>query len=371
MNQHAKRRAQRGYVDEPVTDKATAKKERSVAKQLSQPQAGARELVVDENESGLRLDKFLANRSAAASEALSRSRLQALVVAGDVTINGARAKDNKVKVTAGQTIAITIPEAEDPAPAGEDIALSVVYEDEHLIIIDKPAGLVVHPAAGHASGTLVNALIAHCGESLSGIGGVKRPGIVHRLDKDTSGLMVAAKTDAAFQGFSQLFADHGRTMHLIREYNALVWGAPVRMKGVVDVPIGRHPTTRDKQAVVRGSSGKQAITHWQVLEKFDAGERENFASLLSCILETGRTHQIRVHMDYIKHPVMGDRLYGTGFKTKSNLLEGTTLKAFDALGRQALHAARFGFMHPVTGEELEFESALPDDMQELVDALRN
>jgi len=328
-----------------------------------------REFAPEPDETGMRLDRFLAARAATASEALSRARIQALIAAGAVSVDGKPAADSNARVQAGQTIALDMPPPEDPRPAGEAIALTIVHEDAHLIVIDKPAGLVVHPAAGHASGTLVNALIAHCGDSLSGIGGVRRPGIVHRLDKDTTGLMVVAKTDAAFQGLAELFADHGRTLHLVREYRALVWGGPSRPKGDVDAPVGRHPHSRDKQAVVR-AGGREAITHWRVLERFGPDPQAPVASLLSCVLETGRTHQIRVHMEHIGHPVLGDRLYGAGFRSKARLLGPRAAAALEALGRQALHAARLGFLHPVSGQELAFEAALPQDIGRLAEALR-
>ncbi len=374
MNQHAKRRAQSGFRYEDARqaeiEAQAAKGARRPAKQLVQPQAGPRSVPVTEEEAGERLDKFLAAKSAAGSEALSRSRIQALIAEGEVRIDGAIVTDAKTKVRTGQTVELVIPEPVDTTPVGEAIALDFVFEDEHLIVIDKPAGLVVHPAAGYDSGTLVNALIAHCGDSLSGIGGVRRPGIVHRLDKDTSGLLVVAKSDAAHQGLSDLFADHGRTMHLVREYRALVWAPPGRPNGTVDAPVGRSTRNRERQAIVRGEQGREAITHWEVLERFANADGDIVAGMLACVLETGRTHQIRLHMEHAGHPVMGDRMYGTGFKTKEKFLGNEALEALHALGRQALHAARLGFEHPVTGEELEFESPLPDDMQRLVDALR-
>ncbi|MGE3247451.1 MAG: RluA family pseudouridine synthase [Beijerinckiaceae bacterium] len=370
MNRHAKRRAQRGYLDELDFPDEAETPVRRPARQLVQPAAGQRNLTVPEDAAGERLDKFLAGLSAAAGEALSRSRIQALIAAGDVRIDGAPAGDAKTKVRAGQVVEIIVPEAVDTIPVGEAIGLNVVYEDAHLIVINKPAGLVVHPAAGHDSGTLVNALIAHCGASLSGIGGVKRPGIVHRLDKDTSGLLVVAKTDAAHHGLSELFADHGRTMHLVRQYKALVWGAPNRPRGTVDAPVGRHARNRERQAIVHGPQGREAVTHWEVLETFGNAEGTALASLIACELETGRTHQIRLHMEHIGHPVLGDKTYGSGFKTKAKLLTEPAREALEALGRQALHAARLGFEHPVTGEEVEFEAPMPEDMQQLLDALR-
>jgi 23S rRNA pseudouridine1911/1915/1917 synthase len=372
MNRRAKDRHQRGWTEEEIEAEARELAQASLRppQRLATPASGLRAYEVSEEEGGSRLDRFLALQADAAGEALSRTRIRALIEEGKVALDGAKIDDAGRKVRAGQTVSIEVPEAAPAEPVGEDIPLVVPYEDEHLIVVDKPAGLVVHPAAGHESGTLVNALIAHCGASLSGVGGVKRPGIVHRLDKDTSGLLVVAKTDAAHQGLAALFADHGRTLPLIREYRALVWGVPARMRGTVDAPIGRHGTHRERQAIVRGERGREAVTHWEVEETFVGREGEPVATLIACQLETGRTHQIRVHMAHIGHPVMGDPLYATGFRTKSARLEDEARVALEALGRQALHAARLGFEHPGTGEELEFESDLPADMQRLLDALR-
>jgi 23S rRNA pseudouridine1911/1915/1917 synthase len=237
-----------------------------------------------------------------------------------------------------------------------------------LIVIDKPAGLVVHPAAGNHTGTLVNALIAHCGASLSGIGGVARPGIVHRLDKDTTGLMVVAKTDRAHRGLAAQFADHGRTGPLERGYLALVWGAPGRPQGTVDAPLGRSTRNREK-IEIRRTGGREAITHYRVEEKYGPAERP-LAALVECQLETGRTHQIRVHLASLGHPVVGDRAYGSGFATKTALLPEPARALAAAFPRQALHAFLLGFEHPVTGEEMRFEAPLPADMEELVEAFK-
>jgi 23S rRNA pseudouridine1911/1915/1917 synthase len=323
---------------------------------------------LDEAAAGERLDKVLAARPEAQAAALSRARLQALIGEGHVRVDGAPLSDGKIKARAGQRIEIALPEPAPAEPQPQDIPLSIMFEDAHLLVLDKPAGLVVHPAAGHADGTLVNALIAHCGDTLSGIGGVKRPGVVHRLDKDTTGLMVVAKTDAAHQGLSALFADHGRELHLVREYRALVWGAPERPQGSIVTDIGRHPRLRDRQAVLPEGRGKEAITHWRSLERF--GGARAIASLVECALETGRTHQIRVHMAHLGHPLLGDPVYGSGYRTKAKLLGEEARAALDALGRQALHAATLGFEHPVTGEELSFESPVPADMARLAAALR-
>ena len=224
----------------------------------------------------------------------------------------------------------------------------------------------MHPAAGHAKGTLVNALIAHCGDSLSGVGGVKRPGIVHRLDKDTTGLMVVAKTDAAHRALSAQFANKMES-GIERGYLALVWGAPARPKGTIDAPLDRHPQARDKRAVREG--GRHAVTHWQVLERFEGADGKPVASLLACTLETGRTHQIRVHLAHIGHPILGDANYATGFKSKANRLSAEARAALEGLGRQALHAYLLVIEHPKNAKSLRFQSELPGDLRRLRDAL--
>ncbi len=314
-----------------------------------------RQIAVAASEAGQRLDRVLA-----AHAALSRSRLKALILDGHVNIGRQAVRDPNYRVAAGDTITLALPPAEPAKPAPESIPLNVVYEDDDIIVIDKPAGLVVHPAAGHGSGTLVNALIAHCGESLSGIGGVKRPGIVHRLDKDTSGLMVVAKTDRAHQALAEQFADHGRKGPLRRGYLAFVWGVPDRPKGTIAAPIGRHPRSRERMAV--RADGRPAVTHWQVLERYEGANRAPVASLLACRLETGRTHQIRVHLAHVGHPVLGDALYGRGFRTKESLLPQGARAALAALGRQALHAYLLTLQHPAKGEICEFRSELPEDL---------
>ncbi|HZM08155.1 MAG TPA: RluA family pseudouridine synthase [Methylocella sp.] len=317
---------------------------------------------VEPEHGGERLDRFLA--AAASAENLSRTRVKSLIEAGHASIDGAMVIDPSQLLRAGQTACLSLPPPVDPAPLGENIPLHIVFEDEHLLVIDKPAGLVVHPAAGHESGTLVNALIAHCGAGLSGIGGVRRPGIVHRLDKDTSGLLVVAKTDAAHQGLARLFADHGKTLPLTRAYLAFIWGVPARPSGTIDAALARHPTGREKIAVVPAGRGRHAVTHWRLIESF-AGE----ASLVSCRLETGRTHQIRVHMAHLGHPVLGDPLYAAGFKSKAARLPAGAQTCLNALARQALHAAELGFPHPVTGVQMHFTSALPRELQRLREAL--
>lgn len=313
-------------------------------------------------EQGQRLDRVLTARI----PALSRSRLKALILDGRVTIAARTIRDPASHVKSGDTVTVTLPAPEQAKPTGEPIPLNVVYEDDALIVIDKPKGLVVHPAAGHAKGTLVNALIAHCGDSLSGIGGVKRPGIVHRLDKDTTGLMVVAKTDAAHRALSAQFANKTES-GIERDYLAIVWGAPAQPKGTIDAQLDRHPHSRDKRAVREG--GREAVTHWQVLERFAGPDGKPVASLLACTLETGRTHQIRVHLAHIGHPILGDATYGTGFKTKASLLSPKARAALEGLGRQALHAYLLVIKHPQTGKSLRFQSELPGDLRRLRDAL--
>jgi len=325
---------------------------------------GARfDFLVAQSEAGARLDRFLAERPELIEAHLSRSRIKALIEEGRVVLRGAAARDPARKLAAGDAVTLDVPPPAPAEPQAEDIALDIVYEDDHLIVIDKPAGLVVHPASGHESGTLVNALIAHCGESLSGVGGVKKPGIVHRIDKDTTGLLVVAKTDAAHHGLSKLFADHGRTLSLTREYLAFVWGVPDRAHGTIETHLGRHSIQREKMAVVPESRGREAITHWEKIADYGV------ASLLRCQLETGRTHQIRAHMAHIGHPLIGDATYGAGFKTKIAKLPERARAAVERLGRQALHAGTLGFEHPITGEEMMFESELPDDLATLMAAL--
>lgn len=320
------------------------------------------DLVVEPDAAGRRLDAYLA----AAIAELSRSRLKVLIEAGHVSIGGATIVEAKKAVNAGDVIRVAVPPAIAPEPEGEPIPLNVVYEDSDLLVIDKQAGLVVHPAAGNWTGTLVNALIAHCGDSLSGIGGVRRPGIVHRLDKDTTGLMVVAKNDRAHKRLANQFADHGRTGPLERGYRAIVWGVPSLPYGLVDAPIGRSPTSRLKMAVLK-TGGKEAITHYTVQDRF--GDPKNpIASLIDLRLETGRTHQIRVHMAAMAHPLIGDQEYGKGFLTKMSLIPEPARSAIASFHRQALHAWLLGFEHPTTGETLHFESEPPQDLADLIEA---
>ncbi len=310
-----------------------------------------------------RLDRILARLVTG----FSRTRLKALILAGEVAVDRRTIRDPGHRVNAGASITVEIPPPEPAKPAGEDIPLAIVHEDESVIVIDKPKGLVVHPAAGNPTGTLVNALIAHCGDSLSGIGGVKRPGIVHRLDKDTTGVMVVAKNDRAHKALAAQFADHGRTGPLTRGYLAFVWGVPGRPYGTVDAPIDRHPHARERMAVRQG--GREAITHWEIVETYQGTDGKPVASLLACRLETGRTHQIRVHLAHIGHPLIGDDTYGPGFKTKAGKLAPAAQKEVEALERQALHAHLLGFEHPRSGEFVEFESELPEDLDRLRRAL--
>ncbi|HTK14734.1 MAG TPA: RluA family pseudouridine synthase [Xanthobacteraceae bacterium] len=316
-------------------------------------------VLIADTEASERLDRVLAARI----ERLSRTRLKALILDGEVTIGARTIRDPGYRVNSGETVSVRIPPPLPATPEGEDIPLTVVFEDDQLIVIEKPAGLVVHPAAGNWTGTLVNALIAHCGDSLSGIGGVRRPGIVHRLDKDTTGLMVVAKTDAAHQALAAQFADHGRTGPLRRQYLAFTWGAPDRPKGTIDAPLDRNPRARDKRAVRPG--GREAITHWSRVETYAGADGKPVAGLVDCQLETGRTHQIRVHLAHIGHPLIGDETYGPGFKTKAALLTESARSALADLGRQALHAYILAFEHPTSGEFLEFQSELPEDLVRL------
>jgi len=331
----------------------------SVMQGSSEKTTGKLEVTVAGDEGSVRLDRVLAARH----PDLSRSRLKGLILAGSVTVGTAEIRDPAYHVVRGDTITIDLPEPVAAEPEGEDIALDIVFEDQDIIVIDKPKGLVVHPAAGHASGTLVNALIAHCGTSLSGIGGVRRPGIVHRLDKDTTGLMVVAKNDRAHQSLSAQFADHGRTGAMERGYLAFVWGVPNRQHGTIDAPIDRHPHAREKMAVRDG--GREAITHWEIVETFAGRDGKPVASLLACRLETGRTHQIRVHLAHAGHPLMGDSIYGPHFKTKASHLGPEGRKALADLARQALHAYLLVIGHPGTAEILHWESPLPEDLVHL------
>lgn len=317
-----------------------------------------------------RIDQWMAGELA---PDLSRARIQSLMKAGAVIVDGKPVTEPKTRLAGGETVTVRIPEPEPAAPAAEAIALDILHEDDQLIVINKPAGLVVHPGAGNPAGTLVNALIHHCGDSLSGIGGVRRPGIVHRLDKDTSGVMVVAKTDTAHRALSEAFADHGRSGDLERAYWAIVWGLPARMAGTVDARLGRSGKDRTRRAVVGAGhpDARHAVTHFTTLERY--GEKPDAtadAALVECRLETGRTHQIRVHMAHIGHPLIGDREYGLAYFTKANRLPEAIAAVVRAFPRQALHARLLAFRHPATGMLMRFEADPPDDMMALRDALR-
>jgi 23S rRNA pseudouridine1911/1915/1917 synthase len=298
---------------------------------------------------GWRLDRALAD----AVPTLSRERLKALIRTGAVEACGKPLRDPASKVRGDESFSVLVPEPEPAHNQPQDIPLEIIFEDEHLLVVDKPAGLVVHPAAGNLDGTLVNALLHHCGGSLSGIGGVARPGIVHRIDKDTSGLLVVAKTDVAHEGLARQFAAHS----IDRRYLAIVSGVPKTSAGSVDAPLARSATNRKKIAIVETGRGKRAVTHWNRLSVLRA------AALVECRLETGRTHQIRVHMASIGHPLLGDPVYGRSGKSHGKLLKEL------GFHRQALHAAELGFTHPVMKRRLSFSSAMPPDMQELFNAL--
>jgi 23S rRNA pseudouridine1911/1915/1917 synthase len=334
----------------------------------SEVEATRKVLAAGQEAAGSRLDQWLAG---ALGPELSRSRLQALIRDGRVEVDGTAVREPKHRLSGGETVVLGIPEAEPAEPEPEAIPLDILYEDDQLIVLNKPPGLVVHPGAGNPTGTLVNALLHHCGESLSGIGGVKRPGIVHRLDKDTSGVMVVAKTDAAHRALSEAFADHGRDGELERAYLALVWGEPEPVSGRIDAPLGRAGADRTLRAVVPAGrvDARRAVTHYKVLERFGVS-RPAAASLVECRLETGRTHQIRVHMAHIGHPLVGDPAYGRGFATKANRLPDSVRAPVRALGRQALHAGLLAFRHPGDGRIMRFEADPPPDFGELLAALR-
>ena len=320
------------------------------------------ELIVPAEQPTERLDKIIS----ILYPDLSRSRVKPLIKSGDVTVNGHVIKQASLKITAGAKLTITVPDAVDDTPLPENIPLDIIYEDDDLLVINKAVGMVVHPGAGNYDGTLVNALLYHCDDSLSGIGGVKRPGIVHRLDKETSGLMIVAKHDAAHQGLSDQLQDRS----LSRLYGALVWKAPLLKKGKIDQAIGRHATNRLKMSLRRGDAGRDAITHYTVEETY--GE---YASHVTCKLETGRTHQIRVHMQHLGHPLIGDPLYGLADQEGRALLkradyEEEQINSILSFQRQALHAKELSFIHPISGGEMTFSSDWPDDWNNLKNNLK-
>jgi len=313
------------------------------------------EIAIAPEDAGARLDRALQRHL----PDLSRTRLKQLILEGRVRSDDAVLRDPAQRAVAETRIVLSLPPPDDAVPAAEDMPLDIRFEDADLVVVDKPAGLVVHPAPGNSGGTLVNALLAHCGDSLAGIGGVKRPGIVHRLDKDTSGLLVVAKTEAAHQALSRDFAARA----IERAYTAIVWGVPLPPSGEIAGNIGRSPVNRKKMAVVRETRGKPAITRYRVIRPFGP-----HASLLECRLLTGRTHQIRVHLAHIGHPLIGDPVYGTRAGRGAARL-GTAGAAIAAFPRQALHARLLGFTHPATGDALRFESDLPRDIVMLVSNL--
>ena len=329
------------------------------------PRTGLKEFRAGDIHRGWRLDHFLA----ANLPEISRSRLQALITEGRVTLTGETTGDPNKRVKPGDLVAITIPPPAPATPQPQSIPLVIVYEDADLIVIDKPVGLVVHPAAGNLDGTLVNALLAHCGDTLPGIGGVARPGIVHRLDKDTSGLLVVAKNESAMRSLAKQFAKHA----VERVYHAVVWGCPRAREGVVEGNLGRNPFDRKRMAVLRGQ-GKPARTHYRVLEKWGGDEEltRAFAALLDCRLETGRTHQIRVHLAHIGHPLIGDSVYGRSRRPPraKTAIEQHAFEAADNFPRQALHAGVLGFFHPAKQSKMRFQSPWPQDFANLVNALR-
>lgn len=315
------------------------------------------EVRADDASAGRRLDAVLA----AALDGLSRTRIQALVKQGAVSDDDGRIVTSPaMKVAAGQRFTVDVPAPAPAQPAPQAIPLEIAFEDDHLIVIDKPAGMVVHPGPGSPDGTLVNALLAHCGDSLSGIGGVVRPGIVHRIDKDTSGLLVAAKSDAAHAGLAARFAEHS----IERHYTALAWGEPRPLTGRIDAEIGRDPAHRTKMAV-RRDGGRPARTYYAVTARYGG-----LLSLIDCRLATGRTHQIRVHLAHRGNPLVGDYLYGGRRHLPQPWRDTAPAAAVESFARQALHAARLGFVHPVTGEALSFRAALPQDIAALVSALK-
>ncbi len=313
------------------------------------------EVRIDPADAGIRLDRALQRQL----PEQSRTRLKQLILDGRVTGGGRLLRDPATRAPAGISILVTLPAPAEADPAAQPIPLAIRFEDAHLIVVDKPAGMVVHPAPGNPTGTLVNALLAHCGPTLAGIGGVRRPGIVHRLDKDTSGLIVAAKTEAAHRALSQDFA----ARRIERAYAAIVWGAPAPAAGEIVENIGRSPANRKKMAVVAASRGKPALTRYRTERRFAANGIWH-AALIECRLSTGRTHQIRVHLAHIGHPLIGDPVYGrAGRRVARTANIGAEIATFP---RQALHARLLGFAHPASGEPLRFESELPADMLALL-----
>ena len=311
-----------------------------------------------------RLDAWLATQLADRDPPLSRSRIKSLIESGCVRVNDATVRDAKHKLRGAEAVVVRVPPPEPAAPEAEPIPIDVLFEDDALIVLVKPVGMVVHPGAGVRSATLVNALLHHAADSLSGIGGVARPGIVHRLDRDTSGVMVVAKTDRAHRALSAQFADHGRKGPLDRRYLALVWGTPTPAAGTIDASLRRDPRDRTRRSVGDGGDARRAVTHYRVLEMLGA------ACAVECRLQTGRTHQIRVHMAHVGHPLLGDATYGAAFRSKANTLAPLARSALDRLRGQALHARTLAFAHPSTGETMQFDAPPPSEMADLIAALR-
>lgn len=320
-------------------------------------------VAVEAASAGERLDKFLAQ--SLADRDISRTRVKDMLLAGDVMMDGQLCDDPSLKIKAGMVFSIVIPEPVDDVPVPENIPINIVFEDDDLLVINKQAGLVVHPAPGHRTGTLVNALLHHCGDTLSGIGGVRRPGIVHRLDKDTTGLIIVAKNDHAHHLLSAQLADRS----LSRRYYAVVWGVPGLKKGTVNLPIARHSSNRQKMAIApRG--GREAVTHYERLHVF-----RDSVSLIECKLETGRTHQVRVHMQASGHPLIGDPVYGQQVTASRALMkkDGFAPEIIETLisfPRQALHARQISFIHPTLDEEMTFDATLPDDLNSIISILK-
>ncbi len=312
---------------------------------------------VKDEEAGQRLDKWLA----AVLPSLSRTRISGLLKAGALALNSAPVTDAAYKIKAGEIFSLCVPEPEEALPSPEKIALEILYEDDDLVVVNKPAGMVVHPGAGNHEGTLVNALLFHCRDSLSGIGGVKRPGIVHRIDKETSGILVVAKNDEAHHGLAEQFENHS----IERMYQAVLWGLPNPLAGTICGNIGRSKVNRQKMTILK-SGGKEAVTHYKVTEILQS----RALCLAECRLETGRTHQIRVHLTSLGHPLVGDKVYGGRQKYAKNILRAEAKDAVETFPRQALHAAVLGFKHPKTGEHLYFKAEMPEDMKNLLQVLR-
>ena len=319
-------------------------------------EAETHRFTADEAEAGERIDRLLADRL----PEISRNRLKSLIEAGRLSVGGETIDQPSYRVKPGQNLVLAVPEPLDATPQAQAIPLDILFEDPDLIVIDKPAGMVVHPAPGNPDRTLVNALIAHCGEGLTGIGGTRRPGIVHRLDKDTSGVMVAAKSETAHRGLVNAFAERD----IERAYLALVWGLPEPRAGEITGNIGRNPRNRKKMAVLK-RGGRPASTRYRVIEELVSGQ----VSLIKCRLMSGRTHQIRVHLAHKGHPVLGDALYGRAGEARLKRLPAPARAALKALGRQALHARTLGFHHPVSGAVLKFESELPPEISGLICSL--